>query len=109
MNYVGVPDLMQNPQYVRTLYNQQQPMYPQNQPLPPGPLCQIHPAQFAACKTKPQTHLSHRRSRFRTTLQTLPPAEQNDAAAAKLPRHDAWHASEHAWYNRDGKAVPGKL
>uniref|UniRef100_A0A3P9HYA9 Mediator complex subunit 12 n=1 Tax=Oryzias latipes TaxID=8090 RepID=A0A3P9HYA9_ORYLA len=60
-------------------------------------------------KNVPTEPAAASRSRFRTTLQTLPPGEQNDAAAAKLPRHDAWHASEHAWYNRDGKAVPGKL
>lgn len=49
MTYGVAPELMPN-QFVRTLFNQQQPMgmYPQNQPLPPGQLCLSHTSPSAA-------------------------------------------------------------
>lgn len=97
---------MQNHPYGRLPYGpQNMGMYTQNQPLPPGELQRTHLLRVFS------TEFNHsffcRRSRFRTSLQTRPPPdEQDDAHSAQLPRHDAGHTGKHAWHDGTGEAVP---
>lgn len=122
------PELMQNHPYGRVPYGQQtMGMYTQNQPLPPGelPACSliiftffsnsttrwfsIHQEPFWDCGLRDL--FFHRRSRFRTSIQTYPQPtdEQNDAHSTQLPRHDARHAGKHAWHDGTGQAIPNGL